>query len=74
MHEGFSQADSRANRWLVFHNQDPRHARLAVPSNPPSTIIFFKMEPPRLRTTDGNAGHRRRQTESGCDENSALPF
>jgi len=35
----------RANRWIVFNNQDPRHAPPAVPSDPASTNIFFKIGP-----------------------------
>jgi len=54
----------RANRWIVFHNQDPRHARLAVPSDPASTNIFFKIGPLGLWAIGSNADHWRLQTVS----------
>jgi hypothetical protein len=35
----------RTNRWIVFDNQDSRHARPTGPSDPTSTNIFFKIGP-----------------------------
>jgi hypothetical protein len=35
----------RANRWIVFDNQDPRHAGLAVLSDLTRTNIFCKIGP-----------------------------